>query len=233
MKRLSRPHAWISALPDKIRNEVRAAMVMKTFYNNEFIHKQGDPATIIYEIQEGIVKATSTSEEGKTVLIAAWGKGDCAGETSVIDNGTRICDYQAVGKTLLGMLTKKKFDQLREKHPEINKTLLYFISLQFRFAATKHISSEVLPLKEKLISTILSIFFEDKKEAMACLDISQGDLSDMVGAARQSVNKELHYLQNNNLITLERGKIYIPDIEALENELGRPVSFPYPQNTPS
>ena len=233
MKRLARPHAWISALPNNIRDEVRSAMIIKTFHNNEFIHKEGDPANTIYEIHEGVIKATSTSEEGKTVLIAAWGKGDCAGETSVIDNGTRICDYQAVGKTLLGMLTKKKFDQLRDKHPEINKTLLYFISLQFRFAATKHISSEVLPLKEKLISTILSISLEEKNKEMACLDISQGDLSDMVGAARQSVNKELHFLQNNNLIKLERGKIYIPDIEALENELGRPVSFPYPQNIPS
>lgn len=54
MKRLTRPHAWISALPDKIHDEVRVAMIMKTFRNNEFIHKQDDSASVFYKIQEGM-----------------------------------------------------------------------------------------------------------------------------------------------------------------------------------
>lgn len=226
MKRLSRPHAWISLLPDTVRNEVRSAMTIKTYHHNEFLHHEGEPATAIYEIRSGIVKATTTAQDGKTILLTVWGKDDCAGESSTVDGGSRICDYQAVGTAQVAIVTKKKFDQLRNKHPEINKYLLYFVCLQFRLAANKHISAEILSFREKLITAILSVCVIDDTDYSATLEISQSDLSDLIASARQTVNKELNFLQSNNLIKVERERIYIPDIQLLEKQLNRPFLFP-------
>lgn len=201
-------------------------MVIKTYQNNELIHREGDPATAIYEVKEGIIRASNTSTEGKTVLVAAWTKGDCAGESSFLDGGSRICDYYAVGTTRLGLLTKNHFDRLTDKYPEINKHLLLYLARYFRLAANKHISAEILPLRKKMIHTILSVCSEDSQGNRASLNLSQENLSGLLGAARQSVNKELRLLQKNGLIEIEPGKIHIPDIDAIQQELDQPLTFP-------
>ena len=48
------------------------------------------------------------------------------------------------------------------------------------------------------------------------LRITQQDLAGMVGATRESVNKQLHVWQDEGMVQLGKRLIVIPDIDAIE-----------------
>ena len=71
----------------------------------------------------------------------------------------------------------------------------------------------------KKLAELAESYGEKKKDAIQInLSLTQKELGDMIGATRESVNKELKILHEKGLIVKEGNKIKICDMERLKRK---------------
>ena len=124
----------------------------------------------------------------------------------------------AVRESRVSVLSKPNFFMLYKKHPEISwqLNLVQCRRLRFFFSLTEDAAG--LNLHVRLARAIHRLAhshgYRDGNDG-SCIDVSHEELSNMLGASRQSVSKELKLLEREGEIELRYGKIYIPDLAAL------------------
>ncbi|KFA95306.1 MULTISPECIES: Crp/Fnr family transcriptional regulator [Vibrio] len=102
-----------------------------------------------------------------------------------------------------------------EKNAEIYK---WFYSLTFE-SKEKWLQSQLIysaNITERIVYQLIDILAHmNTKESMVEISVSQQQLSDMTGIARQRVNEVMKELERNQLVTLYRGKIRIDSPQRL------------------
>lgn len=102
-----------------------------------------------------------------------------------------------------------------EKNAEIYK---WFYSLTFE-SKEKWLQSQLIysaNITERIVYQLIDILAHmNTKESMVEISVSQQQLSDMTGIARQRVNEVMKALERNQLVTLYRGKIRIDSPQRL------------------
>lgn len=72
----------------------------KTFYQDDFIFREGDPAYAAYLIRAGRVHIQRRREDGEILHLATLGRGQLFGELALIDGEPRSADAVAADKTV-------------------------------------------------------------------------------------------------------------------------------------
>ncbi len=102
-----------------------------------------------------------------------------------------------------------------KKNAEIYK---WFYSLTFE-SKEKWLQSQLIysaNITERIVYQLIDILAHmNTKESMVEISVSQQQLSDMTGIARQRVNEVMKELERNHLVTLYRGKIRIDSPQRL------------------
>lgn len=187
----------------------------------EIIYRAGDKANALYQILEGYVDATNVSVDGKEVLYHVMRPGDCFGETGLIEDALRTYTSTARGTTRLAVLSNADFQQLRQTHPAINHVLLEIQTRRFSITMEHLGVSTLLTLREQIIRrlTIMANAFGENRGSGVFIptDLSQAEWANMLGASRQSINKELKALERRNLIQQQADGIMIYNLGALSD----------------
>jgi len=211
---------WIDRLPKQVRTAVHNTMSVREFPDGELIYHYGDEPDVLLQIKSGLVELSMVSEEGKEVLIHIMKPGDCFGEMGLINGSTRIQTASARGDTRLLTLGQQDFNQLRQQYPQVNEELLNMQCRRVRLLLVfmeKSALSNIRQILAQRLLTLASMFGEKQGDSVFIrANLSQEELGKMVGASRQSINKELNVLQQEQILQLLPEGILIKDMEALE-----------------
>jgi len=219
MLKIHHLHNWLSPLPQVIREEIQQLMTTRELADGETLFSQGDSSDEMYQVEEGRIKNCNYSYDGKEAVISTLYSGDSIGEMSVIDGLPRVANAVSVGLSKVRVLSKKHFDALSLKHPEINRQLTIMLSHRMRmfFAMTE--DSLLLTLRQRLARYIhrsaVSHSSNTDDGITLLLSVSQEELSKTLGTSRQSVGKELKRLAKEGSIEMRYGKIYVKDCAIL------------------
>lgn len=218
MQKISKLHSFIEQLPDTIIAQIQQLSQKRIYEDGEKIYRQGDQSTDIYWIISGEVRISNYFLDGKEVIINHFKKGDCFGETGVIDGLLRNNSTTSIGQSQLYILSKTNFKKLYNEQPLIAQTLNRVMALRIRILCSFITDSNALTLRQRLARTILRLAYSySEQEKNIQIKISQEDLGRNLGASRQSISKELNNLCKEGVITLHYGKIMITDITLLSS----------------
>ncbi|TQV70567.1 Crp/Fnr family transcriptional regulator [Exilibacterium tricleocarpae] len=213
---------WIDALPDTAKQAVVNTMTTRTFSDGEFVYLAGTPSEALYQVVEGLVRLTVMSPDGKEILMFVMRPGDCFGEVGLIEGTPRANSANVQGKTCLRLLPKQIFRALSKDYPSINEQLLQLMCRRMRLTLEMIEGAALLSLRQKLLrrlQALVSAYGEPAGDGIVIRPrFSQEELGKMVGASRQSINKELHALQSEGLIRLESGLVYVSNPERLSEQ---------------
>ena len=153
-------------------------------------------------------------------MVLTWlDPGTWFGEISLFDGLPRTHDSHAEHDTELLMVPTAAFHDLLAKEPQMYQ---YFIQLLCqRIRATFSLIDETggLTLKGQLAKRLLllSSSFGQQLEGHfnRDIEISQETLAHMLNASRQTVNKLLQSLQDEQIISVQYGRIRIEDMSTL------------------
>lgn len=127
---------FFQQFPNKVQKKLGEIMKNRFFSKGENIFRQGDINDKIYFIRKGTVKIELPLKGNRIHHLATFGKGDFFGDMAFLDHEPRSADAKAVEDTELFELSKKKFNRLRKKDPEVGtiffETLAYTISQRLR-----------------------------------------------------------------------------------------------------
>ncbi len=111
-------------------NKVITLFFEKAYTKNSTLFVEGMTGEILYVIKKGSVLIQKKVGPSQEALLATLKDGELLGEMSLIDNRPRTATARVGEESVLLVMTKKAFNTMMEKHPEIAlKVVLYFLKI--------------------------------------------------------------------------------------------------------
>jgi len=205
---------------------VLSSVRTRRYRRGEVIFHQGDPGDALHIILNGRVKISSPSETGVEAILATLRPGEFFGSLALLDGAPRSASATAVEATETLILPRERFRQLVNDVPAIRDHVLAELAHELR-RLTNHVEElHFLDIAGRLAARLARLAEEQGLPAHGGeirLDgpITQGELAAMVGSTRQSVNKLLGFFVDDGLIRMDRDKIVIQDLAALQRAARR------------
>jgi CRP-like cAMP-binding protein len=180
---------------------------------------QGTTHTSSYIIKSGLVRTYYTAQSGREVTLAFWSDGDLIGGPNFFGGGFHI--WSAVAVRTCSVLAVQDVDlrRLAKDNPEILYWITDALSFKLRWLSILfqlHCTETVLRRLAKLLLMLGETYGEKQVDGIVIRHkISQSDLSTLVGASRQWTNKTLNELQDKGLLSLDKRRIRIIDLDGL------------------
>lgn len=164
-----------------------------------------------YAVLSGLVKLQSVPVNGRSSTFLGVACGDWFGEGSALKLEPRQYEVVALRDTELLCLPRAEFDELRATSIEFNQFLVSQLNVRVSQAMAL-IEAGRLRTPEQRVALSLSRLFWSRTRKVS---LSQDELANLVGVSRQTTNRALQSLAQRELVSLEFGRVDIPDDEAL------------------
>ncbi len=197
---------------------------VKAFNKNDFIFLPNDKNDRIYLIREGQIKIGTYSDNGKEITKSIIGKGEVFGELSLVDEGTKRRDFaQAMESTQVCELSSEDMKMLMKDHSNLS---LFFMKL---------IGSRILDMEKRLESMVFKdsrtriieyvLELVEKKgqrvgyEFVVRNFLTHQEIANITATSRQTVTTILNELKNKDILTFNRKRLLVRDLEKIKEEI--------------
>lgn len=209
--------------PERLEALVEVTTTKRLRAREELFHK-GDPAAQVYVVASGRLKVVTTSSEGDEVLFAILDEGEVVGELPMLTGGHRTASVVALEPCEMLALSRRDFLRFLREQPEAAIELM--VVLAERLVRISEFAEDALflALPARLAKKLLHLAERYGEEAAPGtrigLRLSQGELADLVGTTRESVNKQIRAWTEDGVLRMERGEVTILDPDRLERFAG-------------
>lgn len=196
-----------------------AACRPRHYRRNQIIFHRDDPGDTLHIVQSGQVRIVLTSPEGDEILLALMQAGDFFGELSLLDGLPRSATAVANEATVTLALARSGFLRVLDHSPQLVHQIILALSARLRRTDLLLGDSAFLDVPTRLVKRLLDLAQtqgeRETGKGPRTILVTQSELAAMVGATRESVNRELRTLEARGLIRVDRGRILLLRPEAL------------------
>jgi CRP/FNR family transcriptional regulator, cyclic AMP receptor protein len=181
------------------------------------IFAKGDPGNSMMAVLKGRVTISTSSSEGRQVVLTVMRDGDVFGEIALLDGKERTADATATGDCELLVVGRRSLLSLLEHRPELCLDFLVVLCERLRRTNEQVEDLAFLDLEARMAKALLRLAEENggSPATPVGVKISQRVLGELVGGSRESVNKHLQDWKRAGFIAIEKGSIVIRDFESL------------------
>ena len=190
------------------------------YKKDEFIYFKDQSSENIYMVSNGRVKIGTYGPDGKEIVKAILTKGELFGEMALAGEDTRQDFAQAMDNdTRVCAMTIEDLQNLMVDNKELSFKILKIVGFRLRKMERK-IESLVFKDARTRIVDFLREMAEEKGqkvgfEMMIKNHLTHKDIASLTGTSRQTVTTVMNELRDSNLITFDRRRILIRDLENL------------------
>lgn len=210
-----RAHPIFGVLDPPLLDQLRAHSLQKTFSRGTTIFSKGDPGGSLFAILNGQVKVISFSSMGRNAVFNMLGPGDLFGEIAMLDGGERTADVVAVTDCSLMIIERRTFFPIIHSRPEIAQKLVEVLCARLRKTTRQVEEVMFLDLSARLARALLRLAGDTPHPQPNALTLTQSELAQIVGASRESTNKQLREWETKGWLRLDRGTLTILTPNAL------------------
>jgi len=194
-----------------------------TIPKEEHVYKTTQSSDYIFFIVEGRIKIANISEDGKEITKAILGKGEVFGELSMLGEQKRRDFAIALEDTKICKLSANEMKSLIKDHSSLS---LFFMKIM---------GSKMLEMERRLESLV---FKDSRSRIVEFLSelvqkrgqrigyewvvrnfITHQEIANLTATSRQTVTTVLNELRNSNLLTFNRKRLLIRDLDKLKEEI--------------
>ena len=200
----------ITALGERQLDTLDAASVRRSFTRGRVIVAEGEASHALYILLSGRAKVQRSDAEGKEVILAVLGPGECFGEMSLIDDAPRSasvitlesCDFMAINKeAFLGVLGE---------NPEIAMKIMRALVKRLREADRKIETLALLDVYGRVARVLMDFSEEVKGERVIRGRLPRQEIAKMIGASREMVSRVMKGLEKEGYIANdEEGRLVL------------------------
>jgi CRP/FNR family cyclic AMP-dependent transcriptional regulator len=185
-----KPHLPEAFDPKRFLAKVGGGRTIARFLPGDGIFAQGDPADAAFYIQEGRVKLTVVSRQGKEAVIGILGPGDFFGEGCLAGQQTRMASAAAMSECSTMRLEKTALIRVLRQEPAFSEMfLMHVLSRNIRFESD--LVDQLFNSSEKRLARILLLlanFGKTGEPQTVIPKISQETLAEIIGTTRSRVS---------------------------------------------
>ena len=204
---------FFSALNAQQLASVGAHTAWRAYERGAVILKEGDVADSVYVIVSGQVKVylVDPNDPAREVILKTLKSGDFFGELPLFDPAPRNASVAAMEPCQLQVLTFRAFQRAIQGSPEIAQHVMATLAARLRHANQKIGTLAMMGIAGRVSRTLLELAIVSNGQRVVGEPFTQKDLASMIGASREMVNRTLHDLQEDGMISIHRKSITMLD----------------------
>jgi CRP/FNR family transcriptional regulator, cyclic AMP receptor protein len=181
--------------------------------------RRGDPGGGMVVIMSGRVRVSVISEDGKEVTLCVLGQGEVLGEMSLLDGEPCSADVTAQEDCVLLVIERGQFLALLRANNALCLHLMSLLTRRLRRANAALEDMALLDLPARL-GRLLARLADDygvpvRSGTRIEVKLSQKDLSTLVGASREKVNRQIRQWEDDGVLAKDSGRMVVVDSQAL------------------
>lgn len=180
-----------------------------TFERSTTLLVQGEPVNGMYLVAHGAVEITSVNRDGQSILIHLSGEGEVVGDVEALAEMPAAANCIAADRTVALFCPRPLLCEAMTAPIFMRNILRTNYDRLLRDNATKFVD-QFQSVGQRLCACLYRLSSERREIAK-----TQADLAGFLGCARQTLNRELGRLRDDNVIALEKGRICVRDRNAL------------------
>jgi CRP-like cAMP-binding protein len=208
-----------ASLSDGQLSELARVARRYRYDRDEVIFYQGDPGDTFYVILSGQVKVGVTSPEGQEAILVMLDAGEGFGEFALLDDQPRSATIETTQVTDVLAIRKDDFRRLLRQLPDIAIALLRVLTKRLRDTDQLVQDAAFLDVGDRLAKKLLNLMESHgrpgRQGVELGLQLTQQELASMIGATRESVNKQLGAFRDRGIVSVDRQRITILRPEVL------------------
>ncbi len=217
--------------PEEV-DRLLAAAAIRFYEKDQQIFQQGDLADGLYLVVSGRVGIRTLSEDGSEIFLNILETGAVLGEIAAVDGGARTAGAVAMERSDLLFVDRRTFHGLMLASPPLCVSLLTLMCERLRWTSSiiedAHFRDVRTRLARRLHKLVAEYGVPDAVGVRIRLKMTQEMLARMLGATRESVNKELMGLQRAGVLSYSRGYVTILNSEELRRAIEQQRRTPMP-----
>ena len=197
-----------------------AKVIVAQYAVGDVIFSKGSRGDRMMIVLTGRVKITTHSRDGHEAIIDIVYPGEAFGEVSLLDGRERSADAVALGDSTLLVVKRNAFRDCIDQYPQFAIEVIDVLCERLRETTTFLEETLFLEVPERLFSRLTAVATRagtpnNGKRVRIDHELSQEELGQSIGAARESVNKQLHDWKSQGLIDFGRGYVLVHDMKTL------------------
>lgn len=213
---------WFCSLSPEALKSFSAASHLSTYPGGAVLFVEGQVPRGAFVLCSGRVKLSTTSREGKVLILKMAEPGDPLGLSAVVSGTPYELRAETLGPCQVNFIEREALMKLLEKHVEVGLHTAQALSKEFQ-SAYRDIHELVLARSSagKLARLLLS-WSGNHERAAECREIrirsslTHEEMAQMIGSSRETVTRLLSDLKKKELIRLEGSTLVIRNRTALE-----------------
>jgi CRP/FNR family transcriptional regulator, cyclic AMP receptor protein len=216
-RRLFEGHALFGKLPPDDLDALLSHARVEHFAAGREIFAKGSPGRSMMAILAGNVRISAPTPAGHDIVLAILNPGEIFGEIAVLDGQDRTADATAIADSYLLVLDHRDFVPFLERRADLCILFLKLLCQRLRLTDRQVAEAMFGRLEDRMAKALVRLASSSVRPGSgAVLRLSQQELAGMVGATRESVNKQLQIWQGAGKLRLGKRLIEIPDLAAIE-----------------
>ena len=210
--------------PNKLGDKDRMTQHLhRTYAKGESFFVPDDLSDRIFFITEGRVKISTTNEEGKEITKAILGKGEVFGEMALVGEERRRDWAMALENTEACVVTLAELNDLMRERSDLN---LFFMRIfgNRQLEMERRLESLVFRDSRSRIVEFLVQLTQSKGQRVGYewvvrKPITHQEIANMTATSRQTVTTTLNDLRFKKLLTFNRSRLLVRDLDGLTAEI--------------
>jgi CRP-like cAMP-binding protein len=188
------------------------------------IFEEGDAGDRCYVIHSGRVKVMKRLVDGQPITLAQVGHGTIVGELALFASPRRAATLQAVEGTTAIAISREDLMAILHGNAEAAISMAVHVARLLQNAQDRQFASQTSTVNGRILATLLAQVEARQAghagEENVELVGSTSDLARLAGAQKDDAARVLHWLENEGVIRLKRGRIIVRSAAALRGHLG-------------
>jgi CRP/FNR family cyclic AMP-dependent transcriptional regulator len=198
-------------------DSVKKLVFEKKVERGDIIVFEGDPPEALYFVGAGVVKIFRTSADGKEQVLNIVRPGGSFNDVPAFDGGPNLASAQAMGPVTLYGIPKQSLDAFLRDYHQTAVSVAKVLATQVRHLVLLVEDLSFRPVVGRVAKVLLEYAGDGAGPGQR---LTQQDMADMVGTAREVVSRSLKALQSEGVIKIDRHRIVVTDKETLRSIAG-------------
>ncbi len=209
----------ISALSEAQRHQLEKRTRMLDVRRGTRIYLPGDPSDQIFLLKSGIVKISMTTPDHRDVILALLHPGDIFGELAVVEDAPRDHIAEAYSDCVICAMSRDAIVRAIHETPEIGFEITKLIALRLKTFRSRVEELLCKSAHARVAHALLELAerhgVSDQDGVLISLRLRQGDLGQLVGLSRETVNAILQEWREQNLVEMDRRTVRLRNPQRL------------------
>lgn len=187
----------------------------RQYKKGEFIFHEGEKSDTLFVLNQGTVKISKLSENGKEQIIRFLFTGDFFGQFALLQEKKHYANAEVLDPAVVCCIHKRDFHNLMELNSKMAYHFLLAMSERLQ-QADEWMGTISLMETERRLAKLMILFYEkNNTSSIIRLPVQKKELAALLGTTPETLSRKLAFFEEQGILSVDRKMISIKQPDQL------------------